>query len=111
MSGPTTSYGTWYQHFGSLGPQYDVDNYISGGDADWRERCESTGALAAMVADYREAVEALLPKGVSLVGDEFIGPYYADDTREQWQDLNLRELAEERIDMAAIVERHDPDNA
>lgn len=106
----TTSYGTW----ATCGDRTNttigatVLDYINGGDADWRERVESTGALDRMTADYRDAINAALPDSVSLVGDEFIGPYHPAEP--DWDgELDIAAIVES-VDLGAIVERHDPDN-
>lgn len=105
----TTSYGTWNNHGDKYNTSVEasVTDAINGGDADWRERVDSTGAFDSIVADYRQAINDALPDSVSLCGDEFIGPYYDDDCG--WEgELNISELIEE-IDLFAIVEKHDPD--
>jgi len=114
----TTSYGTWTNRVNtySTGPDADVVNYISGGDSDWRERVQTSGALAAMQRDYRAAIEAALPPSVSLCGEEFIGPAYPEPGEfdgyptNEHGDLDIRAMVEE-IDLGEIVERHDPDLA
>ena len=105
----TTSYGTWCNH----GDRYNVSveatvtDYIGGGDREWRERVESSGAFDKMVSDYRDAVNEALPASVSLCGDEFYGPYYEAD--HDWDgELDIAGLIED-IDLGEIVERHDPD--
>lgn len=105
----TTDYGTWNNHGdrGELTVEATVANFLNGGDTDWQERVESSGAFDKMVADYRDAIQAALPDGVYLTGNEFIGPAYeADHTWEGELDLHGRI---EGIDLGPIVERHDPD--
>lgn len=104
MTYTTTSYGTWYNHnreltvtagivnaLGDYGNEYDID---------------------AIEAEYREAIDAVLPERVVLVGDEFIGPAYADD--KTWDgDLDITALIES-VDFWAIAEKHEttqPDEA
>ena len=106
-----TDYGTWVNH----GDQYNVSveatltDYLNGGDSEWCERVEASGALDAMARDYRDAINAALPKGVTLCGNNFYGPYYPADYT--WDgELDISEIIE-GIDLGAIVERHDPDNA
>lgn len=114
----TTEYGTWNNRVERTAHTVEdtVASYISGGDSEWVERCEETGALEDMVADYRAAINAALPDGVSLNGNDFYGPYYDDDqnfdgypTDEDGR-LDIAEIVSE-IDLGAIVEKHDPDNA
>lgn len=114
-----TSYGTWARSgdrdnvsvedtvldaFGSYGPDgYDFD---------------------AIVAAYRDAINAALPPSVSLSGDEFYGPYYEAD--RDWDpadypsgdgddadadlyrdgNLNIRAIVKS-VDLWAIIERHE----
>lgn len=71
-----TSYGSW----ASYGDRYNVSieatvaDAVNGGDSDWRERLQSSGAFDRIVSGYRAAIDAALPGDVALCGDEFIGP-------------------------------------
>lgn len=105
----TTSYGTWYNHTGSnLTVEADVADFIGGGPSEWVAQCEATGALEKMVDAYRAAINAALPEGVSLAGDEFYGPAYEEDYA--WEgELDLAEIIQ-GIDLGDIVDEHDPDN-
>jgi hypothetical protein len=107
----TTSYGTWVNHGDTtnLTVEATVADAIAGGDADWRERVESTGAFDSMVTAYRDAINDALPEGVFLTGDEFIGPYFTTDCDFDRDELNLAEIIE-GVDLFAIVEKFDPDN-
>ena len=105
----TTSYGAWVNHGDDSNRTVEatVADYIGGGDADWRQRVESSGAFERMVDDYRAAINNALPDGVSLCGNEFYGPYHDDDCT--WDgELNISEIID-GIDLAAIVDRNDPD--
>jgi hypothetical protein len=104
----TTSYGTWCNQVNqySTSPDSDVVDYISGGDSDWLELVEKSGALEEMQSAYRNAINEALPSSVSLCGDEFIGPAYPEDDDEV-EDLDIKALVED-IDLADIVERYDP---
>ena len=111
----TTTYGTWCNRVAlySLSPDSDLVDYIGGGDSDWLERVEKSGALDEMKTAYRAAINAALPAGVSLCGDEFIGPAYPDS--DEWEgyptdeDGNLDIAAcVEDIDLQPIVEANDP---
>lgn len=111
----TTVYGTWTNRINtySAGPDADVLDYINGGDADWRDLLEKSGALEEIERAYRAAIESALPPKVSLCGEEFIGPAYPEDG-----DFDGFPVGEdgaldiaaciEGIDLAAIIERHDP---
>lgn len=108
----TTSFGSWYNHTGyNTSPEADIQDAISGGDTDWHERMDAAGKLDAIASDYRDAVQAALPDGIWLTGDEFIGlhdsdPNYTDEIAEF--DISA---AIEAIDLNAIVEKHDVDNS
>lgn len=111
----TTSYGTWCNRVSpcSTSPDSDLDDYVGGGDSDWVERLEKSGALEEMRSDYRAAINAALPDSVSLCGDEFIGPAYPDD--DEWEGYPTHEdggldiaACLEDIDLEPIVEANDP---
>lgn len=112
----TTSYGTWCNRVNqySTSPDTDILDYINNGDADWRERLETTGARRRMQEAYRAAIEKALPPDVSLCGDEFIGPAHPEPgefdgyPRNEFGALDFKAMVAD-IDVAAIVERHDPD--
>lgn len=110
-----TSYGTWTNRINtfSTSPDADVLDFINGGDDDWRELLEKSGALDEIKSAYRDAIEQALPAGVSLCGDEFIGPAHPEDDEFEGypvdEDGRLDFAAcVEDIDLAQIVERHDP---
>ncbi|MEV8032298.1 hypothetical protein [Streptomyces sp. NPDC086182] len=111
----TTSYGTWCNQVSpySTSPDADVLDYINGGDNDWQELLEASGALAVIQSEYRDAINAALPDSVSLCGDEFIGPYEVEDGEfdgyPQTEDggLDFKALFED-IDLGPIVERNEP---
>lgn len=111
----TTSYGTWSSRVNtySTSPDADVLDFINGGDSDWRELLESSGALERIQAEYRDAIDAALPAGVSLCGDEFIGPAETDEGEfdgypvDDMGDLDFAAMVED-IDLAAIVDRNEP---
>lgn len=107
----TTGYGTWVNHGDTSNSSVEgtIADYMSGGDREWRERMEAAGACEAIAADYRAAVNGALPAGVSLAGNEFYGPYHDEDC--DWDgELGIAGIIES-IDLGAIVERHDVDNA
>lgn len=114
----TTSYGTWNNHGdrSNLTVEATVTDFINGGDSEWRERCEKSGAFDAMVDDYRQAIADALPDGVSIAGNDFYGPYYAADKDfdgypvDEDGDLDIAAIIAD-IDLGEIVDRHDPDNA
>lgn len=110
----TTIYGSWTTLVNPHSPSPDTDvlDYISGGDSDWRQLMEDSGALAAMQADYRAEINKALPPSVSLAGVEFIGPQEPED--DEWDgypvdengDLDIRAICES-VDLESILERHD----
>jgi hypothetical protein len=106
----TTSYGSWLnaaKHSLTVGT-YIIDA-INGGDSDWQERMDDSGALDLIERDFRDAIQAALPEGIWLTGEEFIGPHrsdpnYSDDLAEF--DIGA---AIEGLDLNTIVERWDVD--
>lgn len=111
----TTDYGSWCNRVNdySPGPNSDVLDYINGGDSDWQELLESSGALERIQSEYREAINEALPPSVSLAGNDFIGPYEPDDDEwdgfptDEYGGLDIKAIVEE-IDLGAIVDRNDP---
>lgn len=110
----TTSYGTWCNQVSpySTSPDADVLDYINGGDNDWQQLLDASGALATIQAEYRQAINAALPPSVSLCGDEFIGPAYPDDNEwdgypvDNMGGLDIKACVED-IDLQPILERND----
>lgn len=102
---PTTSIGTWCNFGDSWNTSVEatIADFLNGGDADWRERMEESGAADRIAEDYRDAVEAVLPEGISICGNEFIADVDVDFDSDEIKE------AIEAIDLGAIVERHDVD--
>lgn len=102
----TTIYGTWTNR---------VDTYSTGVEESVAEYFGPDGSdgfdFDAIVRDYRDAINDALPDGVTLAGAEFIGPAYPEDVtwgtelHDGWGRLNIRAIVE-RVDLDAIVERH-----
>jgi hypothetical protein len=113
--GATTSYGTWVNHAKALSVETTVADYINGGGAEWVARVHATGAFDRMVADYRAAVNANLPEGITLHGDEFYGPYYTQDgpvaagVNAGITTVQMIVSAVEDVDIDEIVRSRDPD--
>jgi hypothetical protein len=107
----TTDYGTWNNHGDRTNTTVaaTIADAINGGDAEWRERMDESGALDRIESDYRQAINDALPASVSLCGSEFYGPYYQDD-RDWDGELDIAETIN-GINLFAIVETHDIDNA
>jgi hypothetical protein len=105
MSTTTTEYGTWINYMGgSIATLEDTVNSVIGAfgkdfDAD------------AISREYREAINAALPDGVTLNGNDFYGPA---DRPTTWGDylvdedgaLDIEAIVQ-GIDLIAIVEKHD----
>ena len=110
----TTSYGTWYNHTGhNPTPGADILDAINGGDEDWRERMQTSGALDRIETSWRQAIQSALPVGVTLAGNEFIGPYenrgFPGYPTDEDGGLDIKAIVED-IDLMAIVEAHDVDS-
>jgi len=109
------SYGTWCNRVNqySTSPDSDVVDFINGGDSDWRELLEASGALERIRSEYRNAINDALPSSVALAGDEFIGPAFpADDEFDDYPTdedgrLDIQAILEE-VDLGEIVDRNDP---
>ena len=108
----TTSYGSWNNHTHyNTSPSADILDFVLGGDSDWVQRMQDSGALDAIETEWRAAIQAALPEGVTLAGDEFIGPHSSDPAyTEAIRESDFRAIID-GIDLGAIVERHDVDNA
>lgn len=107
----TTTYGTWVSQIDtySLDPGASIYQALESAPADWFQRMQDSGALTAIETEYRAAINDALPAGVSLHGDEFIGPAY--ETDQSWDgDLDIRAIVEQ-VDLWAIIERYDVDMA
>jgi hypothetical protein len=111
----TTSYGTWTSRVNtySTSPDADVLDYINGGDDEWRTLLEETGALEQIQREYRTAIDAALPPGVSLCGNEFIGPWQPDEDEfdgypvDEDGALDFAAMVED-IDLAQIIDQNEP---
>lgn len=114
----TTSYGSWYNHAGGTGLTIEdyVATFVAGAESEWLIRIERDGSFDAMVEDYRNAINAALPAGVLLGGNDFYGPYYDDDKSFEGYPVNgggrldISEIID-GVDLGKVVEKNDPDNA
>jgi hypothetical protein len=111
----TTSYGTWCNRVNqySTSPDADIEDYVGGGDSEWVERLEKSGALEEIKADFRAAINAALPDSVSLCGDEFIGPAYPEDDEFDGYPVDEHDVLDfkaivDAISLEEIVEVNDP---
>ncbi|MFE1130781.1 hypothetical protein [Streptomyces sampsonii] len=110
---PYTSWGNWSKVSAySTSPDADITDYLSGGDSDWCELMEKSGAYDLICKAYRDAINEALPAGVSLAGDEFLGPYEIEEgefdgypTTEDG-DVDLKACLE-GIDLGQICDRFD----
>ncbi|SDL27368.1 hypothetical protein [Streptomyces indicus] len=108
----TTSYGTWANHGDRRNASVEATilDAINGGDSDWQERMETSGALDRIADDYRDAIDDALPEGISISGNEFIGLHHTDpDYTDAIGDFDIRAAIED-IDLYAIIQKHDVDN-
>lgn len=111
MTVTTTTYGTFYNHTGSI----SVESYVA--DAFGSECSDGGGGsegydVLKIVADFRTAINEALPECVSLCENEFYGPYHQADRKFEGYPLtgdgglNISEIVE-GIDFWEIVARHD----
>lgn len=115
MASPTEmrTMTTWSRVMrGSVSPEGDIEDYITGGPPEWRELMRASGALDVLTAAYRRAIEDALPASVSLDGTQFVGPAQPDD--DEWDgycvdeggELDIEEIVQ-GVDLAEIAEEHD----
>ncbi|GAA0971630.1 MULTISPECIES: hypothetical protein [Actinomycetes] len=91
----TTSYGSFYNHAKALNPE----SYVADALTEYGDDYDVDGLVAA----FREAIDAQLPDGVVLAGDEFLGPAYAAD--RDWDPALNDE--DGHLDIATLVEKVD----
>jgi hypothetical protein len=106
----TTGYGSWNNHQKhTLTVEQAIADAISGGDTDWLQRMDTSGACDTIATAYREAIQAALPDGLWLTGNEFIGLHPTDpDYTDDLADFDITAAIED-TDLYAIVERWDVD--
>lgn len=92
----TTDYGTWANH--NDGSTLTIEDTVAEILGDYASEYD----IDAIVAEYRQAVDAMLPVGVTLHGNDFYGPYPVDMTA-----YNAIRGAIRAADFWAIAERHD----
>lgn len=102
----TTYYGTWNDRVEPHSANFSTSVYTALGDfADDYD-------IDAIEADYRAAINDALPDGVSLCGDEFIGPAHDADCdfdgypTDEYGRLDIKAIVES-VDFWAIVAKHD----
>ncbi|MFD3336131.1 hypothetical protein ACFWV1_26310 [Streptomyces sp. NPDC058700] len=111
----TIRYGTWTNLVNtySTGPDADVLAQIDGGDPEWRALLETTGALDDIKLEYRRAIDAALPPGIGLSGDEILGSWLPEEGEfdgyptDEHGDLDFAAMVED-IDLGSIVDRNEP---
>lgn len=102
----TTSYGTWNNRVEPSDLTVEQSVTVSLGDY------ASEYDIDEIVSEYRTAINAVLPAGVSLIGDEFIGPYspadatWGPELEDEDGRLNIKAIVED-IDFWAIAARHE----
>lgn len=100
---PTTAaYAHWTNIVDSTASTVEqtVAKFLAASDPDWAAELEESGALEDIVQEYRDAINAALPAGITLAGSEFIGPVDCDPA--EW-DGDYPITADGRPDIAAIV--------
>ncbi|MGW2181282.1 hypothetical protein ACWCXX_24915 [Streptomyces sp. NPDC001732] len=110
----TTRYGTWSSLIDThaTGPDVEVLDYV-GGEPEWRDLLEKSGALDAIKRAYRTAIDNALPADVALCGDEFIGPREPEDGEfdgypvDEYGHLDIAACVE-GIDLEEIVDHYEP---
>lgn len=108
----TTSLGSLSRFLGES-PEDQIRAFINGGDAPWRAWVYESGAFDTMVDALRDALDAGLPDGAWLAGDEV----HVDALQPQDEQDALYEEARAWLGdiddavLAAIVEEHAPDGA
>ena len=98
----TTSYGHWtniVEHTADTVEQ-TVSRFLTAADPDWAAELEENGVLDDIVEEYRNAINAALPAGITLAGSEFFGPAELDPA--EW-DGDYPVTSDGRLDIAAIV--------
>lgn len=101
----TTGYGSWYN---VQGHELTVASTVSTSLGDYPDDYNAD----AIEDEYRAAIQAALPEGVWLTGEEFIGPYHDADKNfdgypaDDYGDLDLKAIVES-VDLMEIVERHE----
>lgn len=104
----TTSYGTWLNHGDDTNDTVGgtILDAVNGGDREWIERMEASGALERIEDDYRAAINAALPERVSLLrSNEFQGPKFEADYT--WKDdFEIKDVVK-GVDLQEIIDRHD----
>ena len=96
--------GEWYPLVtkSTDSPEDALADYLTGGDAEWREAVHSSGAFGQMLDAYRDEIASILPEGVVLSGKEVLADVDAAPvTDDVWQAIR-------DIDLGAIVARFDP---
>lgn len=104
-------YGTWQQvmHGGREGAtvEFLVESVMTIFNRPWSERMVKAGKLEIICAEYRARINAALPEGIVLTGNEFIGP---DPEPDHVKELILVSLINE-VGLFDLLELHDVDNA
>jgi len=104
----TTSYGTWCTRVDPY--SLSVEQSVVEALGDFADEYD----VEAIADDYRQAINQALPPGVSLVGNEFIGP--AQPSPDQFDgyphdeySVDIRAIVDS-VDFWAIAARHEITN-
>ena len=103
----TTSYGTWCNRVDPY--SLSVEQSVVEALGDYADDYD----VEAIAADWRRAINEALPPGVSLVGNEFIGPAYPeanafDGYPHDEYSVDIRAIVES-VDFWSIAARHEID--
>jgi hypothetical protein len=103
----TTGYGTWTNRVDALNTD------VAGTVSDAYGTYAPDGAdFDAVVDEYRAAINDALPEGVTLSGNEFIGPAHPEDVTwgpelyDKYGDLKIGAIVA-TVDLQSIIDRHD----
>lgn len=90
----------------SLSPAHEITDYIANAGNEWVEKMTELGRLELIEEEHRAAINAALPDGVSLVGDEFLLDPNVEGVSDAIRDA-IAAMGEDAL--AEIVIRHDVD--
>ena len=104
----TTSYGTWCSRVDAYA--LTVEQSVVESLGDFADEYD----VEALADDYRQAINEALPPGVSLVGDEFIGPAYPepgqfDGYPHDQYSVDIKSIVDS-VDFWSIAARHEITN-
>lgn len=102
----TTSYGTWNNRADSA--SLTVESTVAAALGDYAGDHD----VDAIATEYRRAINEALPGSVNLCGNEFIGPYHAEDCEfddypaDEFYSLDIQEIVN-GVDFWDIAAKYD----